>query len=408
MSLTQEQLKNLDTKGLYSDGVGLYLQIATNGTKSWIYRYQLAGKRREMGLGGYPQLGLAKARKLRDQHRLQVKAGIDPLALKDEAKKTAELARKQESVRRMTFSRCAEDYIAQNEAGWKNGKHKQQWENTLKTYAYPIIGDLPVEEVELDHILTILKPIWNTKTETATRIRSRIELVLDYAKTLKYRTGENPAYWRGNLAHLLPKPVKLKKVKHHKALPYDEVGEFMLKLKSIDSLSAKALQLTILCGARTSETLEATWSEFDLAKKLWTIPPHRMKAEKEHRIPLSIPAIELLSDLKNKTESEYVFNGAKVDKPLSNMAMLKVLDAMGRRGDITVHGFRSTFRDWIAEQTNFPRRVAETALAHQLKDGAEAAYQRGDLMEKRRDLMDAWARYCYPSSSNVVELKHHG
>jgi integrase len=401
MKLTVDAVKKETREGLHADGKGLYLKVQVDGSKSWIYRYQINGHRRSMGLGGFPGLSLASARKARDIQRLQVSAGVDPLQTKRLRKEEAVASHKRSKAQLMTFQRCSEDYINQQAASWKSRKHEAQWTNTLATYANPVIGRLPVEEIETAHLLEILKPIWLQKTETATRVRNRIELVLDYAAAMQYRSGENPARWRGNLAHLLPKPSKVREIKHHPALPYSELPEFMSALLNAKGLAARALTLTILCATRTSETLNAEWSEINMETKVWTIPKERMKQNKTHRVPLSNQAITLLEDLKSTGRSNFVFPGSKRGKPLSNMAMTICLSRMGR-GDITVHGFRSTFRDWVAEKTNYPQRVAETALAHRLKDGAEAAYQRGDLLEKRKQMMDAWAQYALPETSNVV------
>ena len=404
MNLTPDKVKKLNKKGRYADREGLYLQVANNGTKTWIYRYQLNGKRRELGLGSIAFLSLSKARSKRDEYRLKVKGGVDPYLEKESNKLNIVIKEKEEAVRRQTFKKCAETYIDLKEPEWKNVKHAQQWRNTLKTYAYPIIGNLPVADVELQDVLKVIQPMWLEKTETATRVRNRIELVIDYASVMQYRTGENPARWRGNLDKLLPKPSKVKNMKHHSALPYDETASFMISLGAQKGLAAKALIFTILTATRTSEALNTTWDEVNLQKKVWVIPSSRMKAGKEHRIPLSSSAVALLNDLKTGQNSPFIFPGMKNGKPLSNMAMTNVLRRM-ERADLTVHGFRSTFRDWIAERTNFPQRVAETALAHKLKDGAEAAYQRGDLLEKRKELMEAWADYCLPKASNVTRIR---
>jgi len=347
MNLSADQVKRITDTGIYGDGDGLYLQVARNGTKSWIYRYQIAKRRRWMGLGGFPEISLANARQLRNQHRLQVKAGIDPIEVKRENATKAIEERKKSKAQAMTFERCAEDFIAQKEPEWKNAKHAQQWWNTLKHYAFPVIGSIPVGDIENYHILRILQPIWLEKTETATRVRNRIELILDYASALKFRTGDNPARWRGNLDAILPKPSKVKNVKHHTALPYDDMSQFMAELSEAKGLATKALTLAILTATRTSEVLNATWSEFDLDKKIWTIQSERMKGGKAHRIPLSAPVVDLLNQIKEDSKSKFVFPGQKRGKPLSNMAMSNALRRMGR-GDITVHGFRSTFRDWIA------------------------------------------------------------
>jgi integrase len=405
MALTAAEIKGIDKQGKHPVGGSLYLQVSPEGSKSWLYRYQINKRRRWMGLGGYPEVSLSKARDLRDHFKKNfIKLGIDPLSQKAQEKEKADAARHEQEKRRMTFAICAEAYIENNSPGWKNAKHAQQWQNTLTTYAYPIIGDMAVTDVDVGHVLDILNPIWLVKTETASRVRNRIELVLDYAKVLKYRDGENPARWRGSLDKTLPRPSKIAKHKHHPALPYDDMGAFMGALTKANGTGAKALTLTILCATRTSETLNATWNEFDLEKKIWIIPADRMKAEKEHRVPLSDKAITLLRGQEG-LDPLYVFPGSKKGKPLSNMSMTTVLRRM-ERGDITVHGFRSTFRDWIAEKTTYAQRVAETALAHQLKDGAEAAYQRGDLIEKRVALMQDWADFCFKTkSTKVVSLQ---
>ncbi len=404
MKLSPKGVKDKNKPGTYGDGSGLYLQVAANGTKSWIYRYQINQRRRWLGLGGFPAVSLAKARKVRDKYRLMVKGGIDPLDVKKENAAKADEVQKQEAARAMTFERCAESYMDDKESEWKNRKHSQQWRNTLKTYAYPVIGDLPVEDVEIEHVLKILQPIWKDKTETATRVRNRVELVLDYASVRRYRQGENPARWKGRLDKILPKPSKVKEIKHHPALPYEEISDFMAQLRAREGLAAKALILTILTASRTSGTLNAEWSEFDLAKAQWVMSKERMKSSKEHRIPLSGAAMELLEDLRRESVSNFVFPGMRKGKPLSNMSMTNVLRRMDY-GHVCVHGFRSTFRDWIAEKTNFPQRVAETAMAHQLKDRAEAAYQRGDLIQKRVELMEAWASYCFDQKSKVTRIR---
>lgn len=393
VSLKDAQIKKIDSKGTYADGDGLYLQVSATGGKSWLYRYQLAKKRRSMGLGAYPAVGLSAARKLRDKSKLQVRAGIDPLQEKATRKLATAAAHRGASAKEMTFDRCAEEFIESKQHEWKNAKHAQQWRNTLTTYASPVVGELPVADVTVEHLVQILRPIWQSKTETATRVRSRVELVLDSARVKGHRTGENPAVWRGNLSVLLSKPSKLKNVKHHTALPYTDIAALMVELQAAKGTGALALQFTILCATRTSETLNATWAEINLADRLWTIPGERMKAGVEHRIPLCDAAVTLLTGLPRV--GSYVFPGQKRGRPLSNMSMTTVLRRMDR-GHLTVHGFRSTFRDWVAEATDFSRRAAETSLAHGLKDKTEAAYQRGDLMEKRRELMHAWSVYCLP------------
>jgi integrase len=385
-ALTVARLK---APGLYPDGGGLYLQISGAGGRSWTFRYMLRGRAREMGLGSLANVPLAEARGQAELCRRQRAAGIDPIEARE-----AERARLQlEAANAVTFSACAEAYIAAHEPGWRNAKHAAQWRTTLATYAAPVFGAMPVQAVALPQIMRALEPIWTAKPETASRLRGRIEAVLDWATTRGYRQGDNPARWRGHLENLLPKRSKVQPVEHHRALPYGEIGEFMAALRAEKGVAAGALEFTILTAARTAEAIGARWSEIDLAEKLWTIAPERIKARREHRVPLSAPVLTILEKMAAARDGDYVFPGARSGKPLSNMAMLKVLARM-RRDVLTVHGFRSSFRDWAAERTNYPREVAEAALAHVVSDKVEAAYRRGDLFEKRRRLMEEWARYC--------------
>lgn len=378
------------TPGMCPDGKGLYLHVSKTGAKSWIYKYSRAGgKRPEMGLGPYPEVSLAEAREKAEECRKLRAAGKDPIEVRD----AAILAAKIKAARVMTFEDCATAYIEAHRAGWRNDKHAAQWPSTLQTYAYPIFGNLPVQEVDTPLIVKALKAIWYTKPETATRVRGRIERVLDWAKVSGFRTGENPARWRGHIAQLLPPRSKVAKQEHHAALPYAEIGEFMRLLREQGGTAARALEFTILTAARTGEALGARWEEIDFAARVWNVPEDRMKAGKPHRVPLSAAALDILKGLQGASEGPYVFPGGKRGKPLSNMAMLVLLRRMGRR-DLTAHGFRSTFKDWASEQTNFPGEVAEMALAHTIEDKVEAAYRRGELLEKRRLLMDAWASYC--------------
>jgi integrase len=298
----------------------------------------------------------------------------------------------------MTFQQCAEAYINAHRAGWKNPKHIQQWQNTLSQYAYPFFGELDVKLIDTGLITKCLEPIWLTKNETAGRVRGRIESILDWATVRKYREGVNPARWRGHLDKLLAKQSKVQKTEHHKALPYLEINAFISQLHKQDGIAAKCMEFTILTAARTGETIGATWDEIDLIAKTWTIPAIRMKAEREHRVPLSIDALNIINDMAATRINDYVFPGTK--KGLSNMAMLAVLKRMDR-ADITVHGFRSTFRDWAAESTAYPGEVVEMALAHAIKNLTEAAYRRGDLIEKRSRLMEEWARYCKTARINA-------
>jgi len=359
----------------------------------------VAGKRRDMGLGGYPSVTLAQARDLARAAREKVKAGIDPI----EEGRAARSAQAATRAAALTFEQCAAKYIEANKAGWKNDKHTQQWGNTLAQHAFPVMGKLLVRDVALSHVLAVLEPMWQTKTETASRLRGRIESVLDWATARKYRSGENPARWRGHLDKLLPRPSRVAKVEHHTALPIDEVGAFLARLRQLDGMGARALEFAILTACRSGEVRGATWTEIDADAKTWTIPAERMKAGKEHRVPLSDAALALLKALPTMAGTDVVFPGTK-GQPLSDMTLTAVL----RRMEVgaTAHGFRSTFRDWAGERTAHPREVIEHALAHQLKDKAEAAYQRGSLFDKRRRLMDEWAAFLARDGSpaQVIDL----
>ncbi len=349
-------------------------------------------QRHEIGLGGFPDTSLSEARDKATEKRSLLAKGTDPLK-----EKRAEVERqKLEQAKVMTFRQCATAYIAAHSKGWRNAKHAAQWPSTLETYAYPVFGDIAVAEVDVALVTKVLEPIWATKTETARRVRGRIESVLDWAAARKYRTGENPARWRGHLEKLLAEPSKIQKVEHHAALPYEQIGAFFAELKTREGMAALAFQFLILTATRTSETINAQWREFDLQAKVWTIPAERMKANREHRVPLSPQATAILAGLAQEGSNQpdaFVFHAKNKARALSNMALLALLKRMGR-DDLTAHGFRSTFRDWAAEATNFPRDVAEMALAHSIGDKVEAAYRRGDLFEKRSKMMTAWGNYC--------------
>lgn len=390
-------VKKLHEPGNYLDGGGLRLQIAKGGSKSWLFRYQLGGKVREMGLGGYPTITLLDARqKALDARKLLVE-GIDPLAARDASKesvKAAEVATKIAEAKRKTFKQCAEAYIADHEDGWKSDKLGKLWAATLRDYAHPVFGHLPVNEVDTALVMDVLRPIWKPKPETAARVRMRVENILDWAKVQGLRDGENPARWKGHLDHLLPERHKVAKVQHHAALPYAEVADFMAEVRGREALAARGLELLILTATRTSEVLGATWGEIDLDGAIWTIPAERMKMDREHRVPLSTQAVSMLRRIyKDRTSETWVFPGGRAGKSLSNMAFLVLLKRMERTG-ITPHGFRSSFRDWASETTAYPHEVCEMALAHTIKNKAEAAYRRGDLFEKRTKLMQDWANYC--------------
>ena len=371
---------------------GLALQITPTGARCWVLRVAVGGKRRHMGLGGYPDVTLAGAKEAARAARAQISEGVDPVAER-QAKRSALAAA---VAATMTFSEAAEKYIAAHEAGWKNAKHADQWNNTLATYAYPIIGKIAVADVETSHVMRVLEPIWTTKTETASRLRGRIESVLDWATVRGFRKGDNPARWRGHIEHLLAARADVQKTVHHAAMDYREVGAFLVDLRQQEGLGARALEFAILNAARSGEVRGATWSEIDLEAAVWTIPAGRMKAEKEHRVPLSAESLALLNALPRMVGTDLVFPNAK-NTVLSDMTLTAVLRRMGV--PVTAHGFRSSFRDWAGETTAYPREVIEHALAHQLRDKAEAAYARGSLFDKRRRLMADWAKFCAVSAT---------
>ncbi len=376
---------------MYADGGGLYLQVTGTGAKSWIYRYMLRGREREMGLGSLSAVCLADARAKAAECRSLRQTGVDPIDRRKEERDQARL----DAAAAVKFKDAVTAYIDTHRAGWRNPKHIWQWGATLATYANPIIGDLSVQAIDTTLVLKVLEPIWPNKPETASRLRGRIEAVIDWAIVRGYRKGDNPARWRGHLSKLLPARSKVRKVKHHTALPYVELPDFLVALRAQGGIAARALEFTILTAARTGEAIGATWDEIREDEKVWVVPDNRMKAGKEHRVPLSNPVLAILTELKsNKNfDEEFVFPGGKHAKPLSNTAMIAVLRRMGR-GDLTVHGFRSSFRDWVAERTNFPSELAEMALAHAVGDKVEAAYRRGDMFDRRRRLMAEWARFC--------------
>lgn len=374
------------------------MQVSESGSKSWVFRYQRQGRRGELGLGPAGAVTLAEARERAAAQRALLAASKDPLS-----ERRATLASERGS---MTFAECAEAFIKAHAPGWRNAKHGKQWRKTLTTYAFPVIGDLPVNTTDTTHVLKVLEPIWTSKTETAKRLRGRIENVLDWAIARRFRTGENPARWRGHLDKLLARLSKVAKVQHHAALPYADVPAFFSTLQQQAGIAALALQFCMLTTTRTGETLGAKWSEIDDAAAVWTVPGDRTKSGRDHRVPLSEAALAIIAQQRQIGEGDYVFLGAKRGKSLSNMAMVVLLRRM-QRDDLTVHGFRSSFRDWAGECTNFPRKVVEAALAHVLKDKTEAAYARGDLFEKRRRLMAAWAKFCTKPAipARVVALK---
>ena len=404
-----------DGGGLYFFVDGRRAKAGQPGSASWSYRYTFDSKARIMGLGPYPDIGLSDARaKAADARRLKAH-GQDPQAVRDAAR----AARRTEAARAVTFRAVAEEYIRANSAGWKNSKHAAQWTATLKTYVYPFIGDLVVGAVDETAVLRVLrqnigtgkdaKPLWEAKTETAGRVRGRIEAILDYAKVLRLREGDNPAAWRGNLKLVLPARSKVTKVKPHEAHPIDGMDKFMKALRAQKGVSPRVLEFAILTAARSGEARGVRWGEIDLKAKVWTIPAERMKAGREHSVPLSERALELLEAAMpdDVDPSAPVFPAARSGKPLSDMALTKLLRDMGH-ADITAHGFRSTFRDWAAERSSYAPELAEKALAHGLKDKSEAAYQRSNLLEARRPMMEAWAKFCEPvQGANVSSLDEH-
>jgi integrase len=387
--LTALKVAKVEAPGYYGDGGGLFLQVSKYGSKNWTYRFRTSGRLREMGLGSVDTYSLAEARERARACRKLRDEGKDPI----EERNAARLQAKLEAAKAMTFEQCAERYIAAHKAGWRNPKHAAQWPSTLATYVNGIFGGLPVQAIDTALVMKAIEPIWNDKPETASRVRGRIESILDWAAARGYRQGENPARWRGHLDKLLPKKTKVRPVEHHAALPYAEIVDFMGELRQQEGVAARALEFAILTAARTGEVIGARWDELDLAERLWTIPAERMKAGKEHRVPLSDKALTIVEQMAEMRHGDFVFLGGRTGRPISNMAMTMTLRRMGR-GDLTVHGFRSSFRDWAAERSTFPTEVAEMALAHTVSDKVEAAYRRGDLFQKRRQMMDAWARFC--------------
>lgn len=405
--LSHRKVEALKAAGMYADGGGLYLQVTVGSDntprKSWLFRYSVAGRERQMGLGPLGDVPLSEARDRASAAREMRRAGKDPLVEREALRAESRLA----AAKSMSFDDCAKAYIAAHRAGWRNVKHADQWSATIRTYCSPVFGRLPVQLVDVGLVMKAIEPIWPTKPETASRVRGRVERILDWAKVRGYRDGENPARWRGHLDHLLPVRGKVRRVKHHAALPYAELPAFVSALRERDAVAARALEFAILTAARTSEVLGAAWSEIDLDARLWTVPAERMKAGKEFRVPLGDRAVEILKGMLAAKQNDYIFYGDR-RSTLSNMAFLMLLRRMGR-SDITAHGFRSSFQDWVEEQTDAPRAVAELALAHSVGNAVEAAYRRGDLLEKRRPLMQQWGKYCAGSQrraeANVTQLR---
>jgi len=384
--LSARAVATVSKPGRHSDGGGLYLNVTNSGARSWVFMWKVAGRRREIGLGSLRDVPLAKARDRAAEARRLLAAGLDPLSARTKP-------------RTMSFGEAADALVESMSPSWRNEKHRAQWRMTLTAYCEPI-RSTPVSEISPEDVLRVLRPIWLTKSETASRLRGRIERVLDFAKARGMRFGENPARWRGHLDAVLPRRLTLTRG-HHKAMPFDDVPAFMSRLREMEGVAPRALEFLILTAGRTGEVLGATWKEIDLASRTWTVPPSRMKAGREHRVPLIDRALAVLTALHETRTSEYVFPGLRRGRPLSSMSMEAVLRRMNI--DATVHGFRSAFRDWAGERTHVPREVAEAALAHLVGDAVERAYRRGDALEKRRLLMEAWAGFLdIPNASASV------
>ncbi len=400
--LTARLVETIRRPGLFGDGGGLYLRVTPTGGKFWVYRYMLGGRRRDMGLGAVALFPLAEARRRAIDARRLCADKIDPIEARQGTRQADAVA----SAKSPTFQDCAERYIEAHKAGWSNPKHAAQWPITLGAYVYPVLGSLPVQAVDVGLVMKAVEPIWAEKPETATRVRGRIESVLDWATARGYRTGENPARWRGHLENLLPSRSKVRRVEHHAALAYPEIGAFMAELRQQEGVAARALEFAILTAARTGEVIGARWDEFNLAEGLWTVPAERMKGGREHRVPLADAALAIVGQMAAIRSGDFVFPGQRTGQPIGAMGLLYKLGQMGRR-DVTVHGFRSSFRDWAAERTGFLSEVAEMALAHAVGDQVEAAYRRGDMFQKRRQLAEAWARFCRapPAGGEVVAIR---
>jgi len=393
VGLTVKAIAKLTRVGRYRDERGLYLQIKSPSNRSWLFRYERAGRERWMGLGSLDAFDLSEARNRAHKARQLLADGIDPLDNRNAARRRQEAESKLQDAHSITFEEAAQRYFERNNAKWKNAKHSAQFLSTLRQYAFRVMGKVPVAEIDTPLVLKALQNIWGDKTETANRVRGRIEAVLNFAKVAGWRSGENPARWRGHLDQVLPARSLVQKVVHHRALPYPDIAKFMRQLRSRDGTAARALEFTILTAARTGEIIGAQWDEIDLQAAVWTVPAERMKAKREHRVPLSPDALRLLEKLPREKHNGHIFVGLRAGG-LSNMAMDTVLQRMRYKDCATTHGFRSTFRDWAAEMTSFAPDVAEAALAHVTGDSVERAYKRGDMLSRRRKLMDAWAEYC--------------
>jgi integrase len=400
--LTALKVERIKRPGMHADGGGLYLRVTPEGARNWVLRYMLDRRPRWMGLGPLALYGLQEARARALDARRQRHEGIDPI----EARRAERARQRLDAAKAITFQQCAESYIAAHRAGWRNDKHAGQWSATLAAYAHPIIGALPVQAVDTGLVLKVLEPVWTAKPETASRVRGRLESILDLAKVRGYRDGENPARWRGHLDKLLPARSRVRQVEHHAALPYAELPGFLAALREQEGIAARALEFLILTAARTGEIIGARWNEIDRLDKTWTVPAARMKAHREHRVPLSPPALAILGEMRGDA---FVFPGGKAGEPLSRMAFWRLLRRMGR-GDLTAHGFRATFKTWASERTSFQNEIVEASLAHTIGGKVEQAYRRGDMFEKRRRLMQQWAAFCLSAPAqerrgNVTPLR---
>jgi integrase len=403
--LTALKVEKAKEPGMYCDGGGLYLRITPDGARNWVLRYMLDRRPRWMGLGPLALYGLQEARARALDARRKRHDGIDPI----DARRAERARQRLDAAKAVTFKQCADSYIAAHRPGWRNEKHAGQWGATLSTYASPIIGALPVQTIDTSLVLKVLEPIWAAKPETAGRLRGRLERILDFAKVRGYRDGENPARWRGHLDKLLPARSKVRAVEHHAALPYVELPGFLAMLREQDGVAARALEFLILTVARTGEGIGARWNEIDLLDKTWTVPAARMKAHREHRVPLGLRPLAILDEMqvaRSDNGNGFVFPGGKAGTGLSNMAFLMLLRRVGR-GDLTAHGFRATFKTWASERTSFQNEIVEAALAHVIGGKVKQAYRRGDMFEKRRRLMQQWATFCTTAQAqgNVTPLR---
>jgi integrase len=391
--LSVRRVQSLKERGFYCDGGGLYLQVSPTGSKSWVFRFQLNGRKRDMGLGPLTTFSLAEARDRAHKLRQQVADGIDPIDARASTRGTA--------AKPFIFRQCAERYIAAHEAGWKGGG--KPWLASLENHVFPLLGNVSVGAVDLALVMQVIEPIWTKKPVTANNVRNRVEMILDWAKTRGLRQGENPARWKGHLDTLLPHRRKIAPVTHRAALPYRQVAAFMVELRLLTETSARVLEFQVLTAARSGEVVRARWDEIDLAERVWTVRAARMKAGRDHRVPLSDAAVAVLEGQAAVRENDFIFPGRVVGHPIGIDASMKPLQKLDY--EVTAHGFRSAFRDWAAEQTNFPREIAEASLAHTVGDATERAYQRSDFIAKRRQIMDAWARYiAIPAATATAEV----